>query len=88
MVINNKEIKVVCIVGKIASGKTTVASELASVIGREQFSVSDYLKYCLKSYYVFTTFEGKSEHFRRKKQRDFDTFYMSRLYYEISQKSL
>lgn len=43
-----KEIKVICIVGKIASGKTTVASELASVIGGEQFSVSDYLRYCLK----------------------------------------
>lgn len=47
-IINNGEVKVVCIVGKIASGKTTVASELASVIGGEQFSVSDYLKYCLK----------------------------------------
>ena len=40
--------KIVCIVGKIASGKTTVANELAALMKGEQFSISDYLKYCLK----------------------------------------
>jgi len=40
--------KLVCIVGKIASGKTTVANELATAMNGEQFSISDYLKYCLK----------------------------------------
>lgn len=40
--------KIICIVGKIASGKTTVANELASAMKGEQFSISDYLKYCLK----------------------------------------
>lgn len=40
--------KFICIVGKIASGKTTVANELASVMDGEQYSISDYLKFCLK----------------------------------------
>ena len=30
------------------SGKTTVANELAALMKGEQFSISDYLKYCLK----------------------------------------
>lgn len=47
-IINTNNSKIACVVGKIASGKTTVASELASVLHGEQFSVSDYLKYCLK----------------------------------------
>lgn len=45
---NNYVSRTVCIVGKIASGKTTVASELASAMQGAQFSVSDYLKYSLK----------------------------------------
>lgn len=45
---NRKVAQVVCVAGKIASGKTTVASELAAVMQGEQFSVSDYLKHCLK----------------------------------------
>lgn len=40
--------KIICIVGKIASGKTTLANELAVAMKGEQFSISDYLKYCLK----------------------------------------
>lgn len=44
---NNHMPRIVCIVGKIASGKTTVASELASAMQGTQFSVSDYLKYSL-----------------------------------------
>lgn len=46
--VNNKENHVVCIVGEIASGKTTVAKELASVMQGTQFSISDFLKECLK----------------------------------------
>ena len=45
---NNEAEKVVCIVGKIASGKTTIAKELAFLLNGKQFSISDYLKSCLR----------------------------------------
>ena len=41
---NYKRMKVICISGEIASGKTTVAKAISSSIGCPCYSVSDYLK--------------------------------------------
>jgi adenylate kinase family enzyme len=36
--------KIICISGKVASGKTTLSKKISEIIGCNHFSVSDYLK--------------------------------------------